>query len=218
MRNTQSVDAETEYEWPKCAACGRGLRAEELGRIACRICRDRAERDLSALPGAWGLYAQLANCMAPGSTPREGRAPAGRTAPLPVRLAPLDLASRGGVVTILQTWLVDWHDTLGWNHPRWQGNLQGQLDQVVTALRNNLDWAAASHPAFPEFAEELGALVRACRRQVTGERPERRISVACTCGNALRITVSTPGARCTGCGTQYDRVGVLELPLAQHAA
>lgn len=207
----------SEYQWPTCATCWRDLRADETGRIACRPCQDRTERDLNALPGPAGLYAQLSECMAPGSAPKEGRTSSGRTAPLPVRLAPLDLAARGGVVTILQTWLVDWHETLGWSHPRWRGNLQAQCDQVVAALRNNLEWAAASHPAFPEFADEVAQLVRACRRQATGERPERRISVACSCGGILRVTVSTPGARCGSCDTQYDRVGVLELPLAQHA-
>jgi hypothetical protein len=210
--------AETDYQWPTCAACGRDLRADELGQVACRPCRDRVERDLNTLPGPDGLYAQLSGCLEPGSAPKGGRAPSGRTAPLPVRLAPLDLAARGGVVTILQTWLVDWHDHLGWTYPRWRGDMQGQLDQVVTALRNNLDWAASSHPAFAEFADEVAQVVRACRRQVTGERPERRISVVCSCANTLRITVSTSGTKCTVCGTQYDRVGVLELPLAQRAA
>lgn len=205
----------SDYQWPTCAVCNRELRQDELGRIACRICRDRAEKNLTALAGPRGLYAQLSNCMAPGASTREGRAPQGRTAPLPVRLAPLSLAARGGVVTILQTWLVDWHDILGWTYPRWNGNLQGQLNQVVAALRNNLDWAAASHPAFPEFAQEVTSLVRACRSQITGEQPERRIVVACPCGSTLHITVSTPGARCRGCDTQYDRIGVLELPLAQ---
>lgn len=214
MFDSQSAD----YQWPRCTACARNFRPEELGRVACRICRDRADDNLAELAGRYGLYAQLADCLAPGSTQKDGRAAGGRTAPLPVRLAPLDLAARGGVVTVLQTWLVDWHETLGWTHPRWQGDLQGQLDQVVDALRKNLDWAASSHPAFAEFADEVASLVRACRRQVTGERPERRISVACPCGSVLRVTVSTPGARCAGCSTQYDRVGVLELPLAQRAA
>lgn len=203
---------------PACAACTRELRHDELARIACRICRDRTEQNLTALAGQHGLYAQLATCLAPGASVSDGRPTQGRTAPLPVRLAPLSLSARGGVVTILQTWLVDWHETLGWNHPRWQGSLQGQLDQAVTALRNNLDWAASSHPAFPEFADETSSLVRACRRQITGERPERRIAVVCPCGGTLRVTVSTPGARCAGCDAQYDRAAVLELPLAERSA
>lgn len=115
---------------------------------------------------------------------------------------------------MLQTWLVDWHDQLQWAHPRWQGDLQQQLDQVVRALRANLEWAATEHAAFGDFAAEVATLTRSCRRQITGEKPERRISVACPCGDILRVTISTPGARCGGCGAQYARADVLELPLA----
>lgn len=126
--------------------------------------------------------------------------------------------ARGGVVTVLQAWLVDWHECLGWLHPRWKGDLQQQLDQVVKALRVNLEWAATEHPAFRDFAYEVAALVRQCERQISGERPERPIAVACPCGTVLRVTVSTPGARCRGCATQYARHEVLDLPLADRAA
>ncbi|GGX40554.1 hypothetical protein [Streptomyces noursei] len=205
----------TDYTWPACIACGRPLWESELGRQACRLCQERADRDLTALAGDEGLYRALSLTLAPGAGNGEARVSGGtRSAPLPIRLEPLSLSARGGVVTVLQTWLIDWHEQLGWHHPRWIGDLPHQLDQVVRALRINLEWAATEHPAFGEFTSELDQLVRACRRQVSGERPERRISVACFCGDTLRITVSTPGARCSGCGRQYTRADVLELPLA----
>ncbi|MFF7411650.1 hypothetical protein [Streptomyces lydicus] len=203
-----------EYDWPTCAACSRPLWENELGRRACRMCQRRADHDLEALAGPRGLYAALDSALAPGAGSGEARVSGSRSAPLPLRLEPLSLSARGGVVTVLQTWLVDWHDQLQWAHPRWQGDLQQQLDQVVQALRTNLDWAASQHPAFSDFAVEIAALVRSCLRQVTGEKPERRISVECPCGGVLRVTISTPGARCVGCGTQYARADVLELPLA----
>lgn len=206
----------TEYEWPTCG-CGRQLRNDELDRTACRLCQERADQALRQLPGPKGLYAGLARVLAPGIGSGL-RVTGSRTAPLPLRLEPLSLQARGGVVTVLQTWLVDWHDLLGWRHPRWQGGLQQQLDQVVRALRVNLEWAATDHPAFGEFGQEVSFLVRQCERQISGERPERPISVACPCGTVLRITVSTPGARCRGCDTQYGRSEVLELPLADRAA
>ncbi|MFK4869001.1 hypothetical protein ACI3K4_27685 [Streptomyces sp. CSMPJR101] len=206
-----------DYEWPTCG-CGRQLRHDELGRVACRLCQDRVDRALLQLPGPGGLYAQLATRLTPG---RGGAGPVvsvSKTAPLPVRLEPLSLLARGGVVTVLQMWLIDWHEQLGWRHPRWQGDLQQQLDGVVRALRTNLEWAASNHPAFWEFGIEVSGLVRQCERQVTGERQERPIAVACPCGSILRVTVSTPGARCHGCGVQYDRSAVLDLPLAQRSA
>jgi hypothetical protein len=210
--------AEPAYEWPTCSPCGRALRHDELGRTGCRLCQDRADGALRQLPGPEGLYAQLATRLMPGRGGDGLAVSASRTAPLPLRLEPLSLMARGGVVTVLQTWQVDWHELLGWRHPRWNGGLQQQLDQVVRALRLNLEWAAASHPAFGEFAQEVGSLVRQCERQVTGERAERPVAVACPCGTVLRITVSTPGARCQGCSTQYARTEILDLPLADRAA
>ncbi|MGW2920405.1 hypothetical protein ACWDBF_21440 [Streptomyces angustmyceticus] len=203
-----------EYQWPACTTCSRALWENELGRRACRMCQRRADQDLEALAGPDGLYAALASALTPGAGGSEARVSGSRSAPLPLRLEPLSLSARGGVVTVLQTWLVDWHDQLRWAHPRWEGGLQEQLDQVVRALRTNLEWAATEHDAFADFAVEVAALARSCRRQVTGERAERRISVACPCGGVLRVTISTPGARCPGCATQYARADVLELPIA----
>lgn len=208
-------DTTADYSWPMCAACGHDLWQNELGRLNCRRCQERADQNLAALAGGSGLYRALSIALAPGAGNGEARVSGGtRTAPLPLRLEPLSLSARGGVVTVLQDWLVDWHDQLDYGHPRWQGGLPEQLDQVVRALRNNLEWAAASHPAFAEFASEVAALTRSCRRQITGEKPERRIAVGCTCGARLHITISTPGTRCAHCGTQYTRADVLELPLA----
>lgn len=205
--------------WPTCTACGRGLREHEADRGACRLCQRRTDDQLRSLTGPTGLYAALAHTLQPGNSPTSSRVSGNtRTAPLPVRLEPLSLSSRGGIVTILQTWLVDWHDQLDWPHPRWEGDLQQQLDQAVTALRANLEWAASAHPAFAEFAQEVNSLVRQCECQVTGERPERRVTLACPCGATIRITLSTPGTRCPACATQYDRTTLLNLPLAQRAA
>lgn len=209
-------DTLDSYEWPTCG-CGRRLRQDELGRTSCRICQDRADRALQQLPGRDGLYAQLAARLMPGRSGDNVVVSASRNPPLPLRLEPLNLMARGGVVTILQEWQIAWHDHFGWTYPRWHGGLQQQLDQVVAALHVNLEGAASSHPAFPDFTREVCALVRQCERQITGERAERPIAVACPCGTVLRVTVSTPGCRCRGCGTQYGRSDVLELPLAQQA-
>lgn len=128
-----------ETNWPLCCVCRRELRHDEQDRVACRPCQARVDRDLAAIPGPDGLYARLSDVLAPGAgTSDSPRVATSRVdAPLPVRLAPLNLIAKGGVVTILQTWLVDWHDTLGWTYPRWQGDMAQQCDQVVRALRNN---------------------------------------------------------------------------------
>jgi hypothetical protein len=119
---------------------------------------------------------------------------------LPLRLEPLNLMARGGVVTILQDWQTDWHDSWAGGIPAGTAACSSSATNAVKALRVNLEWAASSHPAFGEFTQEITSLVRQCERQITGERKERPISVACPCGTILRITVSTPGKRCGGCG------------------
>ncbi|MFD7861838.1 hypothetical protein [Streptomyces sp. NPDC059783] len=203
---------------PACTICHRSLYADELTAYACRPCTDRVDLDLRALAGADGLYARLGTRLAPGSSSGGPAVSGSRTAPLPLRLEPLSLMARGGVVTVLQTWLVDWHELLGWNHPRWRGGLQQQCDDVVHALRVNLPWAAGSHPAVAEFAHEVGQLRRQCERQITGDRPARIVPVACPCGTVLRITLDTAGARCAGCGAQYGHTELMQLPLAARAA
>lgn len=203
---------------PTCTVCGCGLYDTELGRQACTPCERRTDENLLALPGERGLYARLSASLTPGSGSDGPSVSGSRTAPLPLRLEPLSLMARGGVVTVLQTWLIDWHDVLGFTHPRWKGDLQQQCDQVIKALRVNLPWAAAEHPAFAEFAWEVSAVRRQCERQVTGERPERRVTVQCSCGQPLRITLSTPGRQCSGCGAQYGWEELRELPLAERTA
>ncbi|MBQ1163678.1 hypothetical protein KBZ21_37405, partial [Streptomyces sp. A73] len=83
------------------------------------------------LAGPRGLYARLSTVMAPGTSGGGGRVSGSKNAPIPVRLAALTLQSHGGVVTLLQTWQIDWHEMNGFTHPRWTGRLQQQLDQTV---------------------------------------------------------------------------------------
>lgn len=202
---------------PTCTSCGRGLYDHELGHYGCGVCLRRTDTTLAELAGDNGLYARLADVLAPGAGDHGPAVSGSRHAPLPLRLAPLSLSARGGVVTILQTWQIDLHEHLGWTHPRWTGGLQQQLDQTVHALRNNLAWMAAEHPAWSEFVDEVRQTTGACRAQVTGETPARRVTVACPCGAPLRITLDTPGRRC-GCGQQYGWAELRQLPLAERAA
>ena len=202
----------------QCTVCHANLFEAELGHQACRPCTDRADRDLRALAGPDGLYARLSASLTPGSGSGGPAVSGSRTAPLPLRLAPLSLAARGGVVTILQTWLIDWHETLGYSHPRWEGGLQQQLDQVVQRLRVLLPWAAEAHGAYDEFARELSSIVRQCQAATGGEKQPRRVPVQCPCGQILRVTLDTAGVRCPACSTQYGHSEALRLPLAERRA
>lgn len=203
---------------PQCTVCRRALYADELSHQACRLCSERVDQALRALAGPDGLYARLSVSLAPGSGSGGPAVSGSRSAPLPLRLDPLSLAARGGVVTILQTWLIDWHDLLGYRHPRWDGNLQQQCDQVTRRLRVLLPWAAEKHGAFDEFAREVWQLQRQCESHVTGERPPRRVRVECPCGQTLGFTLDTTGLRCPNCQQQYGHSELLDLPLAERRA
>ena len=202
----------------QCSICARDLYEDELGHQACRPCTDRCDLNLRALAGPEGLYARLSASLHPGSGSGGPAVSGSRTAPLPLRLEPLSLAARGGVVTILQTWLIDWHDLLGYQHPRWEGDLQQQLDQVVGRLRILLPWAAENHGAFDEFFREVGSLRYQCETVTGGERGARSFGVTCSCGATLKITIESPGKRCQACGSQYDRRALFDLQLAARRA
>ncbi|MDX3027521.1 hypothetical protein [Streptomyces scabiei] len=203
---------------PTCTVCHCGLYDTELARQACTPCERRTDENLAALPGPDGLYARLSASLHPGSGSGGPAVSGSRSAPIPVRLAPLSLAARGGLVTILQTWLIDWHEQLDYRHPRWDGDLQQQCDQVVKRLRILLPWAAERHGAFDEFARELANLKHQAEAATGGERPPRRFGVTCGCGATLKITIESPAARCDTCLTQYDRQGLFDLPLAERRA
>ena len=202
---------------PACTVCHTGLYEDELDRQACLPCVRRTDENLLALAGARGLYAQLGQQLAPGAGSGGPTVSGSRTAPIPVRLEPLSLLAKGGVVTILQTWVDDWADH-GRAHRTRGGTLQQQLDAAVQTLRFNLDWASAQHAAFPEFAAEVWQIRRQCEGQITGERAPRRIGVACGCGQTLRITLDTTKVVCPACAQQYGHSEALSLPLAQRAA
>lgn len=199
----------------QCTVCRNDLFENELNHQACRPCTDRVDATLRALAGTDGLYARLSVSLRPGSSSGGPVVSGSREAPTPVRMGPLSLAARGGVVTILQTWLVDWHELLGYRYPRWDGDLQQQCDQVVHRLRVLLPWAAEAHAAFDEFALEVYQLRRQVEAATGGEKPPRKIGVSCSCGHTLRVTLDTAGVKCPACSTQYGHSEALRLPLAE---
>lgn len=200
----------------QCPVCTRDLYDDETG--ACRPCTNRVDQALRAFVGPDGLYARLAASIHPGSSSGGPVVSGSRDTPTPVRMGALSLAARGGVVTILQTWLVDWHEALAYRHPRWSGDLQQQCDQVVHRLRVLLPWAAESHPAFDEFAIEVYQLQHQAQAASGGERPARQFGVVCSCGSVLRITLESPGKKCDACGAQYALQDLRHLPLAERRA
>lgn len=205
MNNPTTLDG---YEWPTCA-CGRQLCTDELDRVACRICQERVDGDLAVLPA---VYGDLNDDVAPtygGSIHLMGSGHTRSHSPVPLNVAVLALLD--DVPATLVAWVTDWAE-YGHADPTSTG-----VANTVKTLRFNLEWAATAHPAFADFAHEIRRLRRSCER-ANGVEAERTIKVACRCGTAIGVTVTTPGARCHSCGTQYGRSEVLTLPLAARTA
>ncbi|MER7151235.1 hypothetical protein [Streptomyces lydicus] len=198
--------AATEPE--PCALCRKASRSRVHPG-----CRARIAEHLADLPV---LHAELAEHLAPSRGGDGGRAGT-RTAPIPCSLEVLSLTSRGGIEGVLAGWEASTRELLGWDAapPR---TVDLSVGVSARFLAVNLTWICDHHPAVDDLARELAALTAHARRILTGDRPERRIAVACPCGHTLRVTISTPGARCDNCGQQYGHSEALQLPLANRAA
>jgi hypothetical protein len=210
-----------------CRICSRELYADDAYYQACQPCTLRTDQNLRALAGRLafegkgsdrkivaGLYSALPHAMAPGSGSSGGRVSGSRETPIGIKLEPLSLSARGGLVTVLQTWVDDWAG-YGYAARDYSGTLQQQVDRAVATLRFNLNTAARCHEAFPEFAAEMGSLRGQCERMVTGEKPPRKIGATCPCGTRLTFTLDTKSRRCRGCHTDHGHAELIELAKAE---
>jgi hypothetical protein len=163
-----------------------------------------------------GLYRQLADALQPG---RRGDGPAVSGTPgrgLPGGDA-LDLRARGGIEGVVGGWARDLCERERWDIPVYQ-SVQAIVDWSCAILLANLTIICDEHPAVDEIAAELTKTVAQARRIITGEKPPRRIGVACHCGRTLKVTLDTAGVRCPDCSTQYGHSEALQLPLAERRA
>lgn len=199
-----------------CPLCGR--RAEDVheGCLAALDIR------LGSIPA---LYAELAEALEPGSS-AGARVSGTRTPPLPVRLEPLSLQCRGGIVSILATWETDWRERCHLARIPARAHREQLLDSgqvladVVEFLRTHLDWAAHRHPAIDEFATEVGDIIGACRATLGAALGHRKIG-RCpadfggrACGRVLYADPYAEVIRCDRCRTEWPRARWLLLGAA----
>ncbi|MFG2328284.1 hypothetical protein ACGFMM_01525 [Streptomyces sp. NPDC048604] len=204
--------------FPTCLRCTYELRTDEQGRQLCFRCEDRTARHLAAIPGPHGLYAQLAHHLQRGGNSGGPAVSGSKTAPIPLRIDVVSLqAASGQVLGPLETWVRDW-ETYGHADLNEAGTLQQRVDHACRTLRYNLRWCAEVHPAADEFVREVGDITRTLAGITGGEKPPRKIPVACPCGNVIRTTLNTRGETCRGCRTEYGHSEVLRLPLADRRA
>lgn len=213
-------DADQEPEY-RCSNCARLLFADELDRYACRICEQRASKQLSELPA---LYDELGDLLTPGSGTSDagGRVKTSKSAPLPVALQPLSLRAPGGIVAGLQAIEDNWRAALGWTMaPRsdgirvfapWRTNPQAAIPEHARFIINNLLWACASYQEVPYDLDVISDLYWQAKNTITGSRP-RLIHVRCRalyddggeCGEKMTVDINKTSARCPVCVTRWGR-------------
>jgi hypothetical protein len=198
-----------------CLICSRALLHHEAGRYACLICQDRGITWLRAMPA---LYAELGDLLQPGAGRGEGRVSGSKAAPLPCSADALNLRARGGLVTILASWEDAIRDELGYSPATFRGSYEQTLTGIAGFLVGNAPWIWGSFAAVDEMHDELRRLHGQAQAVTGGERPPRRVPVACPCGHTLRVTLDTAGVRCPACETSYGHSEALRLPLAERRA
>lgn len=188
---------------PLCGRAGAGVHEACLGALDSRLQR---------IPV---LYAELAVALEPGSS-AGARVSGTRTLLLPLRLEPLSLQCRGGIVSILGTWESDWRDRRGLVADHYTDREQllagrAHLAHVTEFLRTHLDWAVQHHPAVDEFATEVADIVGACRAALGDVLGHMRIG-RCpaqlgtrTCGRVLYADPYADSIRCDRCGAEWPR-------------
>jgi len=191
-------------------------------------CLDHLDIQLGRIPL---LYRGLRAVLEPGRT--DGARVSGtRTAPLPLRVEPLSLLCRGGIVSILATWETDWRERRELRvDPARAGREQlvdgdQVLADVIKFLRVHLEWAIAEHPAFGEFAGEIREIVGACRSALGLTTDLKRIGQCPaqlgdrTCGRVLYADPRADEIRCDRCRTVWpkNRWLLLGAAIAETAA
>lgn len=189
-----------------CTICRRATDPER-DPIRHQRCADRLRADLIAIPG---LYALMGAVLAPGAAAGGAHVSGTRTAPLPVRLEPLSLRARGGIVTVMATWEADWREVRGFA-PAERGSSERDLAAIVLWLRAHLPWAIEEHQAIVEFAGELRDIGMQCRA-TAGLLPKLRRIGDCPalvedepCGAALYADPTAEEIRCRKCRTRWPR-------------
>ncbi|MER7517818.1 hypothetical protein [Streptomyces sp. NPDC126499] len=197
-----------------CTRCARDLRDHEWGRYLCRPCEDRIATALVAIPA---MYGQLSQHLYRGAS--TGPSVSGsKTAPAPLREDVLELQlETGPILAPLQSWVRDWEHH-GHAELHETGTLQDRVTGACRTLRYNLAWAVEHHAAADEFANEVGSIHRTLAGITGGEKPARKLHVACPCGHAVPFTLNTRGESCLACGADYGRGDILRMNLTDRRA
>jgi hypothetical protein len=198
---------ERETQVTTCTICR--YPTDDRDPVRHQRCAERLTADLRAIPGH---YALMGAVLAPGTAGGGAHVSGTRTAPLPVRLEPLSLRAKGGMVTMMASWEAEWRDLRGMTAAE-RGISERDLAAIVLWLRAHLPWAIESHPAVEEFAGELRDILHQCR-MAAGVLPKMTRIGDCPnvvdgeedeCGVALYADPRGDAIRCRRCRSRWHR-------------
>jgi hypothetical protein len=210
---------ETEFDMIRCAHCPRLLRSNELHRLACYACEDRATTQLRAMPS---LYRNLGDKLTPATQASNTGRVSGSSgaAPLPAALTPLDLRGPGGIVSSVLGIEQRWRIQLDWEPLPFRGDYESSLSGCVTMLVNNLPWACEQYADVGADLRLISSLHAQADSTVTGQW-EVRVPVGCcpaqpedggpACGERLKVSPWAMEIKCRGCGARWGRSEWLQL-------
>jgi len=172
-------------------------------------CANRIRDDLIAIPG---LHTLLAAVLAPGAIPSGTHVSGTRAAPLPVRLEPLSLRARGGLVTTLALWETHVRTERGLSAGTERGISARDLAAIVLFLRAQLAWITDQYSQVEKFSNDLRDIVHDCRA-AAGILPNMMRIGDCPnpladgdpCGTALYVDPFAEEIRCWWCRRTWTR-------------
>lgn len=232
-----------------CQCCPRRLLSTEVqhGRLVCRPCEERLERELDEVAVLWRqLPALLVTGTAGGEASDAPRAPGPTGSKTPCNLAALSLIG-GGVTDPLLAEEDAWRRELRKTGPcpltPHRGGQDATLKGTLAWLRVNLHWACHAYPDVDDLNNTLRALLGEMRGLISGDRRRREeLEPGCPmpargyheddpqapqCGGRLTYDPRKTVIRCDTCRRAFGiadwdllgaRAGLISLPFVMPAA
>lgn len=206
------------YSWPTCAAGpddgprSHRLWAEELDRLVCRPCEDKAAKWLTELPALFGRL-NTTGALMRGASRGGGTTSGSKTPPIPPRLEVLSLVGPGGIAARLRDIEDAWRTALGWTVAPWRGSPAQAVPEHIKFLTNNLPWACDAYDSVGQDVDELRRLHAECTAADLNERRPGRVAIGrcparfddgALCGADLFASAASHRVRCGNCGSRWE--------------
>jgi hypothetical protein len=208
------------YIWPVCTAGpetgprSHQLWTDELDRLVCRPCEDKASARIAELPALFRQLNTTATLMRGAQRPGGGSS-GSKTPPIPPRLEVLALVGPGGVAARLSAIEDSWRAVLGWTVAPWRGSPTQAVPAHAKFLADNLLWACGSYESIGQDIDDLRRLHGECAAIVNDDRKPGRVQIgACPvqgedgpCAAPLTARADSHRVHCGSCDSRWETLG-----------